>query len=381
MKPVLTALGIECALGSGAAVLPRALQGDTSGMTPAAGVFADKAPPFGFVSTPLPPADGLRCNQLLSAAYAQIKDAVERAKATYGADRIGVVIGTSNTGVEESQGYIHEWLTTGVMPAGFRFEMLELGTSALFLKKLADVDGPAWAVSTACSSSAKALVSARRLLEMDLCDAVLTGGADSFCRFALHGFDALQSLDERLSRPMSAGRAGINLGEGAALFLMERTGKGPRLLGAGESSDAYHLTAPDPEGNGAKAAMTAALADAGLSPENIDFINLHGTGTGHNDAMESRAVFDVFADRVASASTKPLTGHTLGASGAIEAGLSWLMLCRGHGLIPHVPADDRDATLAPIRLSKGEDIPVHRILSNSFAFGGSNAALILGDMP
>ncbi len=381
MKPVLTALGILCALGSGDQILPRALKGDISGMKPTSGVFPNKKPPFGYVKENLPLADGLRCNQLLLAAYKQIKDKVEQAKATYGAERIGLVIGTSNTGVEESQKFIHEWLETGNKPAAFRFEMLELGMSALFLKKTAEIKGPAWAVSTACSSSAKAFVSARRLLELDLCDAVLTGGADSFCQFALHGFDALQSLDEKQSRPMRAGRAGINLGEGAALFLMEKTGIGPRLLGAGESSDAYHLTAPDPTGNGAQTAMMAALKDAGLTADEIDFINLHGTGTEQNDAMESKAVFNLFADRVPAASTKPLTGHTLGASGAIEAGLSWLMLRRGHGLIPHVSEGKTDFNLSPIKLSQGEDLPVKRILSNSFAFGGSNAALILGNMP
>ena len=163
--------------------------------------------------------------------------------------------------------------------------------------------------------------------------------------------------------------------------LMEKTGIGPRLLGAGESSDAYHLTAPDPTGNGAQTAMMAALKDAGLTADEIDFINLHGTGTEQNDAMESKAVFNLFADRVPAASTKPLTGHTLGASGAIEAGLSWLMLRRGHGLIPHVSEGKTDFNLSPIKLSQGEDLPVKRILSNSFAFGGSNAALILGNMP
>ena len=230
-------------------------------------------------------------------------------------------------------------------------------------------------MSTACSSSAKAFASARRLIRCGACDAAVVGGADAFTRAVLEGFHALEALSPGLSRPLSPDRDGINLGEGAALFLMLRAdaadaagaGRAPgaqrvELIGAGESSDAYHPTAPDPDGRGAEAAMRAALADAGIGPDGIDFLNLHGTGTVQNDAMECEAARRVFGGRapregaspadglgVRAFSTKRLTGHCLGAAGAIEAALCWIEL------------SERPAVC----------------MSNSFAFGGSNASIIL----
>ena len=261
-------------------------------------------------------------------------------------ERVGAVIGTSNSTMEE--------FTDNP-------DRTDMAYPAERLRETWGVRGPAWCVSTACSSSAKVFASARRLLDAGLCDAVLVGGADAHTRTVVEGFHALESLSPRLCRPLSPDRDGINLGEGAAVFVMRRTDGDSSvppacgdvsLLGVGESSDAYHLTAPDPEGKGAESSMRAALDDAGLRPSDIGFVNLHGTGTVYNDAMESAAVRRVFGENVCRFSTKPLTGHCLGAAGAIEAALTWIAL--------------RERT-SPCRA-----------LSNSFAFGGSNASIVLG---
>jgi 3-oxoacyl-[acyl-carrier-protein] synthase-1 len=252
------------------------------------------------------------------------------------------------------------------------FSEIELGTPADYLRKLLGVTGPAYVVSTACSSSAKVFASARRLIEVGVVDAALVGGVDGRCRFAMNGFHALGALAQGACRPLAPDRDGINLGEGVALFTLEREesaaaadGIRVRLAGVGESSDAWHATAPDPEGRGAEAAMRAAMEEAGLSPEDVAYVNLHGTGTQANDAMEMKAVSRIFnmrsglgdsrdfsdLERIRIESTKQLTGHCLGAAGAIESAICWLYLSAG--------------------LVKGA------ALSNSFAFGGSNACVAL----
>ena len=248
----------------------------------------------------------------------------------------------------------------GAKPAEMDFSMIELGTPADYLRKLLGVTGPAFSVSTACSSSAKAFASARRLIEVGVADAALVGGVDGRCRFAMNGFHALGALAQGACRPLAPDRDGINLGEGVALFMLEREacasaggGIRVRLAGVGESSDAWHATAPDPEGRGAEAAMRAAMAEAGLAPSDVAYVNLHGTGTPANDAMEMKAVARVFTNLkdLKIESTKTMTGHCLGAAGAIEAAICWLYLSSGH--------------------VKGA------ALSNSFAFGGSNACVAL----
>ena len=364
----LTALGIVCALGNdGETVLRRALAGDTSGMRAAEGVLpSGESSPFGTVMLPENPATaGLsRCERLTAAAYAQIAEATEALKCRVGAARIGVVLGTSNSAMEE--------FTRNP-------DRIDMALPARFLRDLAGVGGAAYVVSTACSSSAKAFASARRLIASGCCDAVLTGGVDAFTGVVLNGFYALEALSTAPARPLCADRTGINLGEGAAIFILER-GEGPvRLLGVGESSDAYHLTAPEPEGRGAAKAMRAALDDAGLEPSAIDYINLHGTGTTYNDKMEANAVVGLFGTAVSVSSTKALVGHTLGAAGAIEAALCWLMLKAGAPMLPHVPREEPDPALPPLRtVPFGDTSRPRTVLSASFAFGGSNAAVILG---
>ena len=365
----LTGLGVVSALGSGVAETERRLfAGDTDGMRPLGPLAGGDATVFGFARG-LPPSDApTGVGRLLDAALAQL-DLAALAR-DVDPSRVGVVLGTSNSTMEE--------FTENP-------DRIDMAYPAEYVKAKVGFSGPAWCVSTACSSSAKVFASARRLLADGLCDAVVAGGADAFTRTVVEGFHALEALSPQRARPLCADRDGISLGEGAALFVMRRAddvadGDEPPtlLLGVGESSDAYHLTAPDPEGKGAEASMRAALADAGLAPGDIDYVNLHGTGTTYNDAMECAAVQRVFGEAVAVSSTKPLTGHCLGAAGAVEAALCWIALQRGRGLPPHV-AGPVDAALAPFRIpAVGDATSVRTALSNSFAFGGSNATVILG---
>ena len=373
MMPALTDLGIVSALGVGVDETARRLfAGDTSGMKPVGGLVGDEGTVFGFA--PLDETEfaaaPTRVGALVDAALRQLAPAIERLKASVPPSRIGVVVGTSNSTMEE--------FTDNP-------DKIDMAYPAERIKAQLGLGGPAWSVSTACSSSGKVFASARRLLADGICDAVLVGGADAHTRTVNEGFHALEALSPRLTRPLCADRDGINLGEGAAIFIMRNDELGMRnggrvvsLLGVGESSDAHHLTAPDPEGKGAEASMRQALADAGFGPESIDYVNLHGTGTTYNDAMECGAVRRVFGDRVPCSSTKPLTGHCLGAAGAIEAALCWIALKRGKGLPPHCAAPV-DASLAPFPIPQvGDERPLRTILSNSFAFGGSNASVILG---
>jgi 3-oxoacyl-[acyl-carrier-protein] synthase-1 len=221
---------------------------------------------------------------------------------------------------------------------------------------------------------------------LGLCDAVLVGGVDTLCRLTIEGFSALESTSTDIANPMSRNRRGINIGEGAALFTLTREPGRIALLGIGETSDAYHISAPDPTGRGAEAAMRAALVDAGLEPESIDYLNLHATATEKNDEMESRAVSRVFPAGVLCSGTKPLTGHLLGAAGATELAFCWLALEDEHKrLPPHVWDGAFDPSLPALRLvSPGErfsQTPSRRCMSNSFAFGGSNVSVIVGEAP
>jgi 3-oxoacyl-[acyl-carrier-protein] synthase-1 len=385
----LGALGIVNALGNGPEEVARRLfEGDTGGMVLEDGWLPAGAARVGRARAALPgiPAtladQASRCNQLALAALAQIRGEIEAALGKYGRRRIGVVIGTSATGIAEGEAAVAALKASGALPAGYRYAQQEMGAPALFLARHLGLAGPAYSVSTACTSSAKAFVSARRLLDQGLCDAVLVGGVDALCRLTVCGFSALESTSAEVSQPMSHNRRGINIGEGAALFLMSGTASAVELLGAGESSDAHHISAPHPEGLGAEAAMRAALKDAGLAAEAVDYLNLHATATPKNDEMESRAVARVFAGGVPASGTKPMTGHTLGAAGAIELAFCWLALRDGR-LPPHVWDGEADPALPRLDLVARERRfarPAARVcMSNSFAFGGSNACLLAGD--
>jgi 3-oxoacyl-[acyl-carrier-protein] synthase-1 len=386
----LNQLGILCAIGATRDAIAQAMFAGRSGLRTDTRYLPEMALPVGIVDAPLPGVDHLplrersRNNQLALAALAQIRPAIDAAIARYGADRVGVVIGTSTSGIAEGEAALRQYHQDGSLPANFHYRQQELGSPAAALADTLGTGGPAYTHSSACASSAKAMASAARLLNMGLCDAVVTGGIDTLCGFTLAGFAALESVSRTLCQPFSVNRNGINIGEGAALFLMSRDPAAVALLGWGEASDAHHISAPDPKGHGAGLAIRQALQRAGLQPGEIDYINLHGTATLQNDAMESQVVHELFGDRVAASSTKPLTGHTLGAASAIEAGLCWLAMQDDNdtGLLPphcwdgaYDPALPRLQLVAP-RQSLGR--PLRRALSNSFAFGGINAALIFG---
>lgn len=390
----LNALGVVCTLGAGKAAVAEALfAGDTGGLRPEAGWIPGHAPPLGAVRTPLPelPAPlaarrDNRCNRLLLAAARDIETDVRTAIDRYGVERIGVVLGTSTGGIEEATRGLARWRGEGAWPHDYRYAHQELAGPAEFLAEWLELAGPCYVISTACTAGARALLSAQRLLRAGLCDAVLCGGVDTLARLPLNGFHALEAMDRERCQPFSRHRRGINIGEAAALFLMTREPGPVHLLGGGASSDAHHMSAPDPEGRGAVAAMRAALADARLAPAQIDYLNLHGTATEHNDRMESRAVAEVFPGGVPCASTKSLTGHTLAAAGALEAAFCWLSLVDPARRLPPQAWDgaaDPELPALPFAHA-GDTLPPggpRRLMSNSFAFGGNNASLILGDAP
>ncbi|WP_288381043.1 beta-ketoacyl-ACP synthase [uncultured Massilia sp.] len=387
----LNECALVCALGSDLPAIRRRLlvECDT-GLETSDACSPGRMLPLGRVSAALPALDHLplplrsRNNALALAALAQIRPALDAAVARYGAHRVAIVIGTSTSGVGEAESAIAAHAGTGALPDGFHYGQQEMGSSAELLARELNVSGPAYVHSSACSSSAKALASAARLIRMGLVDAVLTGGVDSLCAFTVAGFSALESVSDARCHPLGEGRKGINIGEGAALFLMSREPAAVSLCGWGESSDGHHISAPDPEGGGARIAMTEALKRAGIEAGDVDYINLHGTATQQNDAMESRAVEALFGLDVPVSSTKPFTGHTLGAAGAIEAAFCWLAMQDDNpdGLLPpHLWNGARDPGLPALKVAEqGARLgrPVRYALSNSFAFGGSNASLVFG---
>jgi len=391
MKPriYLPALGIINALGNGSSDVARGLfAGDSSGMVLEDGWLPGAAACVGRARGVLPEVPdrlsdfSCHSSRLLLAALAQIETAVDAALTRYGRHRVGVVLGTSTSGIAAGEAAIAAWQHGATPPASYRFVQQEIGMPAVFLARHLAISGPAYTVSTACTSSAKAFASARNLLRHGLCDTVLVGGVDSLCKLTLNGFAALDSLSIERCNPLSRHRRGINIGEGAALFVMSRDEAACELFGIGETSDAYHMSAPEPQGFGAEAAMRAALADAGWLASEVDYLNLHATATIKNDEMESRAVARVFPDGVATSGTKPLTGHTLGSAGATELAFCWLALTAGK-MPPHVWDGAADPELPRLDLVAG-DRPFARCsdrvcMSNSFAFGGSNASLLIGD--
>ena len=343
---------------------------------------------LGCVDVTLPPLEALptsqrsRANALLLAALAPLRAAADAAISRFGPARVAVILGISTAGLDEGLAAMKLRLDGVGWPAGYDYALQEMGNGAQCVAQQLGVAGPAYTISTACSSSAKALATGARLLRSGAVDAVIAGGADALSGFTLAGFSALDAISAQRCNPMSLNRSGINIGEGAALFLMGREEGPVRLSGWGETADAHHMSAPEPNGRGAAQAMRRALARAGLAARDIDYVNLHGTATDQNDSMESCAVADVLGVDVAASSTKPLTGHALGAAGAIEAAIAWHTLVDNpQGLLPvHWWDGVADPALPPLRLvAPGMALgraPRH-VLSNSFAFGGSNASLVL----
>ncbi|WP_207459181.1 beta-ketoacyl-[acyl-carrier-protein] synthase family protein [Azospirillum sp. SYSU D00513] len=387
-------MGLATPIGTGReAVAPALFAGTRAGLVPRDSLVPGRTVHVGAVGAPLPPIpDGLdlyasRNNRLMLAALRQIEHGVRAAIRRHGPHRVAVVLGTSTAGILEGEEAYAAVRRDGAWPAGFHYRQQETASLAEFVARALGVTGPAYTVSTACSSGGKAFGSARRLIRAGLADAVVTGGADTLCRMTIGGFASLEAVSAGQCNPFAAGRDGINVGEGAAAFLLTAEPAEVNFLGLGESSDAHHLSAPDPEGGGALRAMQAALADAGLASSDIAYVNLHGTGTPLNDSMEGKAVHALFGAEVPCSSTKGMTGHTLGAAGAVEAAFLWLALHREHNpegfLPPHLMDGKADPAIPPIRLAgRGERLAAPdgaaAMLSNSFAFGGSNVALLFG---
>ncbi len=313
-------------------------------------------------------------------------DRVREAIARYGKTRVGVFLGTSTAGILQTElAYRRRDPETGALPEDFHYRTSHNSFSLVeFTRDYFGLEGMAMAISTACSSSAKVFAAAARQLELGTIDAAIVGGVDTLCLTTLYGFASLQLTSAKPCRPYDAARNGISVGEGAAFALLERCDQpapgSVLLLGTGESSDAYHMSSPHPEGLGAKMAMAAALRSAGLTAGDIDYINLHGTSTPANDAAEGKAVAALFDKRVPCSSTKGATGHTLGAAGAVEAVICALAL--RHGFLPGSPGTENVDPAIPVDyLLKSRDGKVSRALTNSFGFGGSNCSLILGVAP
>lgn len=388
----ITALGLATPIGTGAsAAAANLLAGTRAGLQPRSDIVPGRSVCVGSVAGPLPPVPaGLetydcRNNRLLLLVLDQIRDAVTAAVRRFGRHRIAVVIGTSTSGMAEAEASFAAMRRDGAWSGPFHYDQLATGGPGEFVARALGLPGPAYTVATACSSSGKVFASARRLIRAGLCDAAIVGGADTLCGTTVGGFSALEAVSAGLCNPFSANRDGINIGEAAAVFLLTEEDAPVRLLGVGESSDAHHVSAPDPEGRGAFAAMQAALADAGLDAADIAYVNLHGTATALNDSMEGKAVHALFGAGTPCSSTKAMTGHTLGAAGACEAAFLWLTLNPAYNpggvLPPHLWDGVGDPEIPPLNLiAPGTAFATGRaaMLSNSFAFGGSNVALVLG---
>ncbi|HET6631819.1 MAG TPA: beta-ketoacyl-[acyl-carrier-protein] synthase family protein [Rhodanobacteraceae bacterium] len=302
---------------------------------------------------------------------------VREAAGRHGAGRVAVLLGTSTGSIGASEDGYRDLRDGRLPPSARRAHIHSLHSLAGFVAAAFDLHGPCLTVSTACSSSAKVFAMAERMLRLGLADAALVGGVDTLCQSVLFGFNALELVSPQPCRPFDRARRGISIGEAAAFALLERTGRAPqapRLVGYGESSDAWHMSTPHPEGLGAQRALDDALARAGVSPEAVDYVNLHGTATIKNDEVEAALVARRFSPRTRVSSTKGYTGHTLGAAGAVEAAL--VLLALEQGRVPgNLGCDEPEPVLAEHLARQGEARPLRLALSNSFGFGGNNACL------
>ena len=332
----------------------------------------------------------MRLCRIQELALNQLSPVIQKAIDHFGPDRVGVCVGSCDNGSEFSYRAHEHFFKTEQFPQGYTLEVQGADYPATFISAKFALAGPSLAFSTACSSSAAAIIKAAHLVRASIADAVVTGGVDIASDTVLLGFNSLGAVSPEITNPFSKNRRGITLGEGAAFFVLSREdlgGTGIQLLGFGESSDAHHMTSPDPTGEGAAQAMQQALQCAGLTAGDIDYLNLHGTGTKANDAMESQAVARVFGSSLPPASsTKPITGHTLGAASALELAVCFSAIAENRTTdSPRLPAHIWDGvmddTLPQLNLVKKGDVTNRHIrtcMTNSFAFGGSNASLILG---
>ena len=339
---------------------------------------------FGQIKAKLPrldeyPEHKSRNSAVLAFLADSIKDSINELKQKYSKDRIAIILGTSTSGLDETENELKKFMQTGVPSRDFYYKSQEFGDPSMFLADYLDIDGPAYTISTACSSSARALICGKRMLESSLVDAVIAGGADTLCKVPINGFNSMGVLSHERCLPFNKNRAGINIGEGGGLMILSKKKASLELLGVGESSDAYHVSSPEPSGAGAISAMKMALDDASLTTDDIGYVNLHGTATKLNDAMESKAMASLFKGKVPCSSTKYMTGHTLGAAGIVEAAILCYLLKHDLDLpVQDFSHDEIDDTLDECGLIK-EKIKAKKkvMMSNSFAFGGNNASIII----
>ena len=309
----------------------------------------------------------LRCNRMLLHICNLLNPDLNALVKKYGKGNIGVVIATSNSGIDEYE-------------LDRKPEYLKMSNPAEFLQKHLGLENIALSVSTACSSGIKVFSTAKRLLDNGVCKAVIAGGVDSLSKLPVAGFKALEVLCDDLTNPFSKNRHGMNIGEAGALFLLEQDKEGARIMGIGETSDAYNAATPDPQAKEAVRAILMALEEAGAEPADIGYINLHGTGTIANDLMEAAAVNRIFGPNIPASATKPLTGHCLGASASIETALCLKVLETGR-LLPHLYDGMYDDKLPAIKLVDPKDKNIYNIskcMCNSFGFGGTNAVMVIG---
>jgi 3-oxoacyl-[acyl-carrier-protein] synthase I len=391
MRPLfVTGLSIASALGLGLEPTFAALRAGRSGLR------ANDFEPFPH-QTWIGRVDGLesapvagelarfdcRNNRLAQLALAQdgFEDAVARARERHGAERIAVLLGTTTSGILETElAYRSGAETERLLAARDYAATHSMFSLTEFVRRRLALDGPAATVSNACASSAKVFAQAARLIESGVCEAALVGGVDSLCLTTLYGFRSLELLSSSPCRPCDERRDGISIGEAGGFALLEKAPAAQgavALLGYGESSDGYHMSSPHPEGAGALLAMSDALARAGARPEEIDYVNLHGTGTPANDRAEDAALHSLFGGSARASSTKGWTGHTLGAAGIVEAAIS--VLCLQRGFLPGTLNTGRpDPALRTRVVLESEERPLRRVLSNSFGFGGNNCSLLFG---
>jgi 3-oxoacyl-[acyl-carrier-protein] synthase I len=380
-------------LGLGLDATWQALHAQRSGLKPcdfetaALKTYIGEVPGLDAVKLPEPLAQyDCRNNRLTMLGLQQdgFSQAVRGAAQQYGADRIGIFLGTSTSGMFQTElAYRERENGQGSLPSWFHYDETQSTFSvAAFVREYFDLKGPAFVVSTACSSSSKVFANAQRMIDFGLIDAAIVGGVDSLCLTTLYGFNSLQLLSERPCAPYGADRNGISIGEAAAFVLLTRVPQevpaGSIVLrGVGESSDAHHMSAPHPQGLGAQLAMQSALQAAGLGTAQIDYVNLHGTATPSNDAAEDKAVCEVLGTNIPCSSTKGHTGHTLGAAGGLEAVICALAL-RHQTLLGGCNSDKLDPQLHASYQKINRPAALKNVLSNSFGFGGSNSCLILG---
>lgn len=374
----LSAPGLVCCAGNNRHELYEScLTGNQSGIS-------GEPFPCGRIAGELPEpacsfAGNTRIIKIIDAALEQIRPEIEQAVALYGPEKIGVCLGSCDNGSEASHAAHKALLEKGAFPADYELRFQSAAFPAEFIARKFGLQGPVMTIATACASGASAIIRGAELIRSGQCGAVIAGGADIVSDTVLLGFSALEAVSDRLTNPFSKNRKGINLGEGAAFFLLDsRDSGGIELLGAGESADAWHMTAPGTDGAGPVQAMNAALREAGIEAGQIGYVNLHGTGTQLNDQAEALAMRAVFGDSPPPASsTKPVMGHTLGAAGALEAAVCWSVLTEKKGLPVHCWDGEKDEAL-PFHPAIPAGVTPAICMSNSFAFGGCNVSLILG---